>query len=722
MITIQEVRAKYPEYSDLSDQQLVDSLHGKYYSDIPINDFYKQVGLGKDTASQPKPTIAERAKDFGMSAASGVATGASYLLGLPGDLERLTTYIPGDYSKNTGGFDYGQPGNDEDIGRSTTGRYLFPGSSQIRNFAEQQIPQITPVTQYQPTTNLGRYTKTGLEWATPGLAAKTKAAMSAGTKLGAGGGLLFQGTEDLTGSTGAAASVTIPSMFAASLFMRPNTAARLARDALEDVSPAEIQAAKALEKTGSELGINMMPGEVFDNKNVRNLTRDVVASERGSPIVYSAAKERRPEVIAVASKQANEIAPVPQSQREVLEMVTDTGTSAINTVKKIRTSEAQKAGYGVANNESLEPNQVLNLITKIDEAIASTNNSRNKAALNKIKNELIKKKVKVKGQKKKQIIPETNINKLDSTFKIYRDNYRNSMSGKNTDLFINKNLGNKLFSQSDDGILDILNAELRTNTNYAKANDTFAQLSDEIVSVVQKNIEPLIQGGVTLSKIQQIIFNPAQASVKDVNATLAILNKTNPEATIQLANVYFRNALNKSFKMTKQGDDLTQGFKLIDTIAGTGDKRKVFMAVIDNVAKAKGVDAKDLKVGFEKMINVLERTGRVANLNNPGFDGAGKASRSILKDYAAFYTFNPRVRLATKWGEFKAGRAWEELANVFTQDNSVEALVQLAKTKPDSKRATLRVLQIVDALQGIQSEPLTEDDERQLYLEELSQQ
>jgi len=465
-----------------------------------------------------------------------------------------------------------------------------------------------------------------------------------------------------------------------------------------------------------------MPGEVFDNKNVRNLTRDVVASERGSPIVYSAAKERRPEVIAVASKQADEIAPVPESQRQVLEMVTDTGTSAINTAKKTRTSEAQKAGYGVANNESLEPNQVLNLITKIDEAIASTNNSRNKAALNKIKKELIKDKVKIKGQKKKQIIPETNINKLDSTFKIYRDNYRNSMSGKNTDLFINKDLGNKLFSQSDDGILDILNAELRTNKNYAKANDTFAQLSDEIVAIVQKNIEPLIKGGVTLPKIQKIIFNPAKASVKDVNDTLAILNKTNPEATIQLANVYFRNALNQSFKMTKQGDDLTQGFKLIDTIAGTGDKRKIFMAVIDNVAKAKGVDAKDLKVGFEKMINVLERTGRVANLNNPGFDGAGKASRSMFKDYAAFYTFNPRVRLATKWGEFKAGRAWEELANVFTQDNSVQALVQLAKTKPDSKRATLRVLQIVDALQGIQSEPLTENDERQLYLEEISQQ
>ena len=85
-------------------------------------------------------------------------------------------------------------------------------------------------------------------------------------------------------------------------------------------------------------------------------------------------------------------------------------------------------------------------------------------------------------------------------------------------------------------------------------------------------------------------------------------------------------------------------------------------------------------------------------------------------------TFNPMVRLATKYGEFKAGRAWEELANVFVQDNSVDALIDLAKINPQSKKAALRVLQIVDASQGIQSEPLTENDERQLYLEDLSQQ
>jgi hypothetical protein len=85
MITIQEVRAKYPQYQDLSDKQLVDSLHQKYYSDIPINQFYQQVGpqtvpgeyaetIGEFTA--PGGIFARTAKGLGQAAIIGTGAGA----------------------------------------------------------------------------------------------------------------------------------------------------------------------------------------------------------------------------------------------------------------------------------------------------------------------------------------------------------------------------------------------------------------------------------------------------------------------------------------------------------------------------------------------------------------------------------------------------------------------------------------------------------------------
>lgn len=44
-INIQEIRKKYPSYGDLSDIQLADKLHNKYYSDIPKDEFYSKIGL-----------------------------------------------------------------------------------------------------------------------------------------------------------------------------------------------------------------------------------------------------------------------------------------------------------------------------------------------------------------------------------------------------------------------------------------------------------------------------------------------------------------------------------------------------------------------------------------------------------------------------------------------------------------------------------------------------
>ena len=58
MPTLSEIREKYPQYSDMSDKELADSLHGKYYSDIPIDEYYSKVGL-KQTKEFPPAKEAE---------------------------------------------------------------------------------------------------------------------------------------------------------------------------------------------------------------------------------------------------------------------------------------------------------------------------------------------------------------------------------------------------------------------------------------------------------------------------------------------------------------------------------------------------------------------------------------------------------------------------------------------------------------------------------------
>lgn len=45
MASIAEIRKQYPQYEDMSDQQLADALHSKFYSDMPKAEFEQKIGL-----------------------------------------------------------------------------------------------------------------------------------------------------------------------------------------------------------------------------------------------------------------------------------------------------------------------------------------------------------------------------------------------------------------------------------------------------------------------------------------------------------------------------------------------------------------------------------------------------------------------------------------------------------------------------------------------------
>lgn len=86
MASLGEIRAKYPEYGYLSDNELADALHKKFYSDMPRDAFDKRLGLVKE---QPRMSASEAAVDVAKSAGVGLAQGAIGLATLPGNVEAL---------------------------------------------------------------------------------------------------------------------------------------------------------------------------------------------------------------------------------------------------------------------------------------------------------------------------------------------------------------------------------------------------------------------------------------------------------------------------------------------------------------------------------------------------------------------------------------------------------------------------------------------------------
>ncbi len=70
MTRLAEFRRKYPQYDDMSDRDLADALHAKYYSDLPISDYYDALGL-------EQTSVLGALGEAGKRLAGGVATGTA---------------------------------------------------------------------------------------------------------------------------------------------------------------------------------------------------------------------------------------------------------------------------------------------------------------------------------------------------------------------------------------------------------------------------------------------------------------------------------------------------------------------------------------------------------------------------------------------------------------------------------------------------------------------
>jgi len=75
MATLAEFRAQYPQYDDVPDVKLADSLHEKFYAKMPKMEFYKTIGLGSAAAipgaegvvtGKPAPEVSMRDRIMGV--------------------------------------------------------------------------------------------------------------------------------------------------------------------------------------------------------------------------------------------------------------------------------------------------------------------------------------------------------------------------------------------------------------------------------------------------------------------------------------------------------------------------------------------------------------------------------------------------------------------------------------------------------------------------------
>jgi len=147
MTTLADFRAKYPEYGYLSDQELADNLHRKFYADMPRDEFDRRAGLAAPQ-QQPEMSAGEVVGDVAKSAGIGLVQGGIGLATLPGNLEAA-----------------GRAGINAAAGMvgarpPVSGETFLPTYGDWKKRVEGVTGEF-----YEPKTTLGEYARTGGEFA-----------------------------------------------------------------------------------------------------------------------------------------------------------------------------------------------------------------------------------------------------------------------------------------------------------------------------------------------------------------------------------------------------------------------------------------------------------------------------------------------------------------------------------------------------------------------------
>ncbi len=161
MLTITDIRTKYPQYKDKSDEELADALHGKYYSQVPKEDFYSKIGLNvqpTEEISTEKTGLSGIASDVMDKAVQGVLGLPEAVMGLPGEIKgayNQLTNEPKRAAQNIGGG-FGELGHGILSVPANLRDYLVQKAILSKQSPSMRLPESILPKEYNYAENLGR--------------------------------------------------------------------------------------------------------------------------------------------------------------------------------------------------------------------------------------------------------------------------------------------------------------------------------------------------------------------------------------------------------------------------------------------------------------------------------------------------------------------------------------------------------------------------------------
>lgn len=638
---IATIRNQYPQYGDLSDDQLASALHKKHYSDMPYSEFAAKVGLA---AADPKQAgVAGGIKAAGEAiggaidkAGTAAYRGLASVIGAPTDIGNIfSSALPDGVYKRI--YDYLNFG---------------PTSDQVKDFFFKDLN----IPERDAESNTGRIAQKGFE----GLSA---AVFSGGTgplsaTMGAGAGVGSETASQafpnsrLAPVVGSLVGASLP--YGASRFS-PGVS-RIIKDSLEGVPVNQIDDAIAAQTAGRSVGSPVTGPEAINSPELLTLQRLAERSTEGAPLRQIMA--RRPESQRAAiSMIARETSPsVPP--RAAKQGLADTARNVVRSAESARTAAASPY-YQAAASEVMTPTVLDDVFQRIDDDLGRVGTESG------IGKQLAAYKSKLLSALSDE---GARVGPLDAIYKETRD-----AIGKTK-------LEPGALDKEVRGVLKPINSMLgnalsRGNENIAMGRAAYQQMTPPVAALKNSPVGDVIPktGGMPTFKDQAgKLLGPENVRPYDVSRTFRALAKENPEAVPKWISAYIDNTMDTAMKRLASGNIENAGGKFYTAIAGTPNARANLQAAFEALPQG--------RLRWRAMENTL-KAFEAQSRRLP----AGSMTRENLAAQARVSGgASPRLVnwLSDVIQQMRYGRNVGKLAEIFARSDSVEELSRIANLKP----------------------------------------
>lgn len=638
-----------------------------------------------------EPTAGEMLADVIKSALSGVPRGAANLVGLPQDLAGLVIMGMQKVREKVGTI----PGAPTAID---------PLSIFLRETNAINAPKLSDVVRsgyrsmgllHEPETAPGRYAGAISEGAMSFPLNRVQTGVNTASFLGGEAG------QDMGGTAGrVVGSLIAPGVQLASSVRAP--VASLINDATKGMTPAEWNRAIQLQRTANATGNPLTGAEATGNKALLAMQLVAEQSPKGSPL-FQPFMTQRPDQAKTSVNSLLELLS-PSSERNAFPRIVGArGQAAAE--QAVRDAESVRTGavtplYQAAGSEMVAPERISGILATIDAALAADKTGiLRKQGLAELRDILTAQKaipservLKYEGPGGKiftmtDAVPErpiTDINNLDRARKYMRDTVDARMKP-----YANQAIDKESASTIGD-FLKSLNIEMENaSSNFLAGKRTFQDYTPR-VDLREKGLAGEIAGTAGAPEQAGAIISPKLSRANEIRQFAADMRSQDPTYLQDVLRVHIENSLDSALKTLQSGKSEFAGAKLNAKLRSTPQMAENLDAALRELPLTNGRVVAD---EFKTLLDVFEAQGRrLQTGSRTAFNQEiqRELERGGIVGTSAATAASPGTAITAArdfWDSFRYGLNSKELAQVLTRPDSVEALRQLAKVKPDSARA-----------------------------------